>query len=161
MKSISEDARFLTYRIGAHLSWWTAFAWTVALTVTNLTHPEPQSTFQRTSGVLIIFLLAAGVAFSTTVARMRLGKIITAVFETGMRLAARDGRDEARERRDEAQDMRSADQERSQAMQNQRGASQDLRGEAQDLRSDAQDRRGESQDSREVDDDKNPPQAHG
>lgn len=86
----SEDIRYWTYRIGAHVSWWTAFAWTAALTWVNLQRPglAPPNTFQRVSGLFIILLMGIAIALGSALARMRLARTIEQVFKVGMDVAA-------------------------------------------------------------------------
>lgn len=95
----SEDYRYKTYRLGAHLAWWSAFGWTAALTYVNLTRPIDAlpNTFQRISGLFIILLMGVAIALGSALARMRLARTITHVFEVGVGVAS----DGARERQNE------------------------------------------------------------
>lgn len=85
----SEDVRYLTYRIGAHLAWWGAFAWTGVLTYINLSHPVTAlpNLFQRISGLFILLLMGIAIALGSALSRMRLARTITGVFEAGMQVA--------------------------------------------------------------------------
>lgn len=88
--NMSEDFRYKAYRIGAHLTWWGAFAWTSVLTWVNLTRPATAlpNTFQRVSGLFIILLMGLGISFGSALARMRLGRTIEKVFQVGVTVAA-------------------------------------------------------------------------
>lgn len=94
-KRTAEDVRYLAYRIGAHLAWWSAFAWTAILTYVNLSHPVTAlpNTFQRISGLFILLLMGIAIALGSALARMRLAKTIAKVFETGVGVAALGARD--------------------------------------------------------------------
>lgn len=93
MKKLSEDSRYMAHRLAAHIAWWTAAAWAVALTVINLAHSagSPPTAFQRGSAILFLLLLATAVAVSTSLTRIRITKAIAEVFEAGMQ--AGKGRD--------------------------------------------------------------------
>lgn len=86
---MNEDMRYRLYRLGAHAAWWTAFAWTVALTWVNLSRPATAlpNTFQRVSGLFIILLMGVAIALGSALARMRLAKTITQVFRVGAQVA--------------------------------------------------------------------------
>lgn len=88
--NINEDFRYKVYRIGAHASWWGAFAWTSILTWVNLTRPATAlpNTFQRVSGLFIILLMGVAIALGSALARMRLAKTIARVFEVGVSVAS-------------------------------------------------------------------------
>lgn len=94
-KRTAEDFRYLAYRLGAHLAWWAAFGWTVALTIVNLSRPVTAlpNLFQRVSGLFIILLMGVAIALGSALARMRLAKTIAKVFETGVGVAALGARD--------------------------------------------------------------------
>lgn len=85
-KKSSEDRRYLLYRIGAHGAWWGAFAWTAILTVSKLQREitEPPTRFEQVSGLFIILLMGVAIALGSALARMRLAKTISRVFEAGM-----------------------------------------------------------------------------
>jgi hypothetical protein len=89
-KRNAEDVRYLAYRIGAHVAWWGSFAWTAALTWINLSRPVAAlpTTFQRVSGLFILLLMGVAIALGSSLARMRLAKTITKVFDVGMNVAA-------------------------------------------------------------------------
>ena len=92
MKRIAEsdDFRFQLYRIGAHVAWWGAFAWTVALTTVNLGRGElaPRTAFQTSSPIVIILLIGIAIALGNALSRMRLAKTIAEVFNLGLTLSA-------------------------------------------------------------------------
>lgn len=90
----SEDYRYNLYRFGAHAAWWSAFAWTAALTYVNLTRPAMAlpNTFQRVSGLFILLLMGIAIALGSSLARMRLAKTITSVFEVGVTVASEGAR---------------------------------------------------------------------
>lgn len=94
-KRTAEDVRYLAYRLGAHLAWWSAVAWTIALTVVNLSRPVTTlpNLFQRISGLFIILLMGIAIALGSALSRMRLAKTIAKVFETGVGVAALGARD--------------------------------------------------------------------
>lgn len=87
---MSEDARYKLYRVGAHVSWWSAFAWTAVLTWVNLTKPMTAlpNTFQRVSGLFILLLMGIAIALGSALARMRLARTITQVFQVGVEVAS-------------------------------------------------------------------------
>lgn len=87
--NVSEDFRYKAYRLGAHLTWWGAFAWTAALTWVNLTRPATAlpTVFQRVSGLFIILLMGLAISLGSALARMRLAKTIQEVFRAGMTVA--------------------------------------------------------------------------
>jgi hypothetical protein len=87
---MSEDVRYKLYRLGAHFAWWSAFAWTVALTIVNLSRPVTSlpTVFQRISGLFIILLMGVAIALGSALARMRLAKTIAKVFNVGISVAA-------------------------------------------------------------------------
>jgi hypothetical protein len=99
----SEDRRYSLYKLGAHLSWWGAFAWTTVLTYVNLTRPAAAlpNTFQRVSGLFIILLMGVAIALGSALSRMRLAKTISRVFEVGVTVAS----DGARQRQQEIINM--------------------------------------------------------
>lgn len=90
MWNMTEDARYKIYRIGAHVTWWGAFAWTATLTWVNLVRPVTvaPTLFQRVSGLFIILLMGCAIALGSALSRMRLARTISDVFQTGMRLAS-------------------------------------------------------------------------
>lgn len=92
---MTEDTRYKIYRIGAHVSWWGAFAWTAALTWINISRPvaSAPTAFQRVSGLFIILLMGCAIALGSALARMRLARTISDVFQTGMRLASESHKD--------------------------------------------------------------------
>lgn len=85
-KKSAEDKRYLFYRIGAHASWWGAFALAVTLTASRLAREvgEPPTRFEQISGIFIILLMGVAIALGSALARMRLARTITRVFEAGM-----------------------------------------------------------------------------
>ena len=85
----NEDTRYVVYRLGAHIAWWSAAAWTAVLTWVNLSRPVTAlpSTFQRISGLFIILLMGVAIALGSALARMRLARTITKVFEAGVTVA--------------------------------------------------------------------------
>jgi hypothetical protein len=89
-KRNAEDFRYIAYRLGAHASWWGAFAWTVALTWVNLSRPVTAlpTTFQRVSGLFILLLMGVAIALGSSLSRMRLSRTIENVFRVGMDVAA-------------------------------------------------------------------------
>lgn len=91
-KRSSEDVRYLTYRLGAHVAWWSAFAWTALLTWVNLERPITAlpNVFQRISGLFILLLMGIAIALGSALSRMRLARTITSVFETGMKVASQE-----------------------------------------------------------------------
>lgn len=95
MRNMTEDTRYKIYRIGAHVTWWGAFAWTAALTWINLSRPALSSptTFQRVSGLFIILLMGCAIALGSALSRMRLARTISDVFRTGMRIATETHKD--------------------------------------------------------------------
>src|SRR4051812_28777764 len=88
--NMSEDFRYKAYRLGAHLAWWGAFAWTSILTWVNLTRPAAAlpNTFQRVSGLFIILLMGLGISLGSALARMRLARTIEKVFRVGVSVAS-------------------------------------------------------------------------
>lgn len=98
-EKMSEDRRYRLYRFGAHFSWWSAFAWTAALTYVNLTRPPLAlpNTFQRISGLFIILLMGAAIAFGSALSRMRLSRTITRVFEVGVGVASEGAQERQKE----------------------------------------------------------------
>lgn len=95
MKKTDEDIRYLSYRLGAHVAWWSAFAWTAALTWVNIARPATAlpNAFQRVSGLFIILLMGMAVALGSALSRMRLAKTIRAVFEVGVSVASEGARE--------------------------------------------------------------------
>lgn len=89
-KRTPEDFRYFAYRLGAHLAWWSAFAWLAVLTYVNLTRPAMAlpNVFQRISGLFIILLMGVAIALGSALSRMRLARTITGVFQTGMDVGA-------------------------------------------------------------------------
>lgn len=85
-KKTPEDRRYLLYRVGAHLAWWSAFGLALALTAIRLAHEatDPPTRFEQLSGIFIILLMGAAIALGSALARMRLARTITRVFEAGM-----------------------------------------------------------------------------
>lgn len=90
MNGISEDFRYTAYRLGAHFCWWTAFAWTAALTWVRLIGSplDPPTKFEQVSGLFIILLMGGAIAMGSALARMRLAKTITEVFNVGVKVAS-------------------------------------------------------------------------
>lgn len=84
-----EDVRYNLYRFGAHTAWWGAAAWSTALTWENLhSSPlKPPSDFIRVSGIFILLLMGVAIALGSALSRMRLGKTISGVFQTGLSIA--------------------------------------------------------------------------
>lgn len=84
------DFRFQLYRIGAHVAWWMALAWTVALTISNASHDPtaPRTAFQITSPIVIILLIGVAIALGNALSRMRLTQTIADVFNLGLTLSA-------------------------------------------------------------------------
>lgn len=95
MKRTGEDARYVLYRLGAHLAWWSAFAWLAVLTYVNLTRPAMAlpNVFQRISGLFIILLMGIAIALGSALSRMRLARTIAKVFETGVGVASLGAKD--------------------------------------------------------------------
>ncbi len=87
---LTEDARYVLYRFGAHFCWWTAFAWTAFLTWVNLNQSARAlpSTFQRISGLFIILLMGCAIALGSALSRMRLARTIAGVFAAGVDVAS-------------------------------------------------------------------------
>lgn len=85
-KKSPEDRRYLFYRIGAHASWWGALALAAILTASRLAREvgEPPTRFEQISGIFIILLMGVAIALGSALARMRLAKTISRVFEAGM-----------------------------------------------------------------------------
>lgn len=83
---MNEDRKYVLYRVGAHCAWWGATLWTAALTWMNVTRPALSlpTTFQRVSGLFILLLMGVAIALGSTLARMRLAKTITEVFQAGV-----------------------------------------------------------------------------
>lgn len=94
-KRNDEDRRYAAYRLGAHFTWWGAFAWTAALTYVNLTRPVAAlpNTFQRVSGLFIILLMGVAIALGSALSRMRLARTISRVFEVGVGVASEGARE--------------------------------------------------------------------
>jgi hypothetical protein len=86
---ITEDTRYKLYRWGAHLAWWGALGWAIALTWVNLQRGAAlPGAFQRISGIAIILLVGVAIALGSALSRMRLARTIGNVFEAGMRIAS-------------------------------------------------------------------------
>jgi len=82
---ITEDTRQLTYRVGAHGSWWGAFA--LLVVQITLGGARPTGSAPPWLALIIVMLIGTGIAFGTSLSRMRLTGAITSVFETGLKAA--------------------------------------------------------------------------
>lgn len=77
---MSEDTRYLAYRIGAWTAWWLTFV---------LTWLRVADKFPREWSMLIILLIGVAIALGLALSRMRLARTITQVFLVGMQTQAR------------------------------------------------------------------------
>jgi hypothetical protein len=96
----TEDRRYLFYRLGAHFAWWSAFGLAAALTISRVSREvmAPPTRFEQVSGIFIILLMGVAIALGSALARMRLARTITRVFEAGMMVGHLQGQQKREDR---------------------------------------------------------------